>query len=156
MNKFLLSTFLATTIIFSNVVKAEETDIVPVSHEEVLKMENNHPKFDKNFHEKMAKKMAEKLNLTKEQQEQAAKIRQEGRKKIEPLMKEMKDLREKIDTERRANMEEFENILTPEQKKSFDEIKAKGPKFERGRMFGKHHGRKGRPHPHIEKETPKK
>ena len=118
-------------------------------------MENNHPKFDKNFHEKMAKKMAEKLNLTTEQQEQAAKIRQEGRKKIEPLMKEMKDLREKIDAERRANMEEFEKILTPEQKKSFDEMKTKGPKFEKGHMFGKHH-RKGMPHPHMGKDAPKK
>lgn len=155
MNKFLLSTFLATTIIFSNVVRAEETDIATVSQEEVLKMENNHPKFDKNFHEKMAKKMAEKLNLTKEQQEQATQIRQAGRKKIEPLMKEMKALRKKIDTERRANMEEFEKILSPEQKKIFDEMKNKAPKFEKKHMFGKHH-RKGRPHPHMEKDAPNK
>ena len=147
MNKFLLSTFLASGIIFSGVVKAEDSNVQSVPQAEVIKMEKTHPDFDKNFHEKMAKRMAKKLNLTEEQQEKASKIRQEGQKKIEPLMDEMKTLREKIDIERKANMEEFEKILTPEQKKIFNEMKEKGP---RG-AFGRHHKR-GKPHlpPHSE------
>ncbi|MCQ2741032.1 MAG: hypothetical protein MJ210_02820, partial [Alphaproteobacteria bacterium] len=63
----------------------------------------------------------------------ADKIREDGRKKMEPLMEEKKQLHEKMDAVRKANMEEFEKILTPEQKQKFESIKAahknKGPKF---------------------------
>ena len=94
--------------------------------------------------------------LTAEQQEQADKIRREGQEKIKPLMKEMKDLREKIDAERRANMEEFEKILTPEQKQKLDEMKQRGMEdFKRRigerrgpKMRGPHHFEKLRPAPH--------
>ena len=43
-----------------------------------------------------------------------------------PLVNEMKDIREKMDEKRRANMEEFEKILTPEQKEKFEALKEKG------------------------------
>ena len=49
-------------------------------------------------------------------------------------------MREKMDAVRKANMEEFEKILTPEQKKVFDEMKMrKGPRP--GPRPGKHHRR---------------
>lgn len=81
-------------------------------------------KFDKEHHEKMAKRLADKLNLTDEQQQKAEQIRKSGQAKIKPLLDEMIELRQKIDKERRANMEEFENILTPEQKTAFEKLKA--------------------------------
>lgn len=96
------------------------------------------------FHHKHMKAplpLEDKLNLTDEQKEQAKKIHEEGRKEIEPLMKEMKELREKMDVVRKKNMEEFEKILTPEQKeeldsmkKSFEEKMKKGPRHMRGKM----------------------
>ena len=141
MNKFILSALLTSTIMFSGTLKAAENDMTvpPPAHEHV-EMGKAFKGFDKDFHEKMAKKMATDLNMTEEQQAQAKKIREDGRIKIKPLMDQMKDLREKIDTERRANMEEFEKILTPEQKKKFDEMKEKGPFGKKDEMdFKKHH-----------------
>ena len=141
MNKFLLSTLLASTVMFSGVVKASENDMPPPpfpAHEQV-ELEKHHKGFDKDFHEKMAKKMAEDLGLTEAQQAQAKQIREEGVKKIKPLMDEMKALREKLDKERRANMEEFEKILTPDQKKKFEDMKAKGPFGKDGKIFRKNH-----------------
>lgn len=144
MNKFLLSTLLATTVMFSGAINAAEKEMPLPADIEHVEMIKKHEGFNKDFQEKMAKKMADELKLTAEQQEQAKKVREEGAKKMKPLMKEMKDLREKMDKERRANMEEFEKILTPDQKKKFEEMKEKGPfgKHEKG-GFMKHH--KGRP-----------
>ena len=79
------------------------------------------------MHQKMQNKIAEDLGLSAEQQEQAKAIHEQGRKDIEPLMEEMKALREKMDAKRRANMEEFEKILTPEQKAKFEELKKNAP-----------------------------
>lgn len=50
------------------------------------------------------------MGLTKEQQEQAEKIRKEGREKLKPLFEEMKDIREKMDKLREDNMLEFEKF----------------------------------------------
>lgn len=75
-------------------------------------------------HEKMENKLADDLKLTDEQRAQAKEMRQEARKKIKPLMKEMKGIRQKMDKIRKENMEAFEKILTPEQKAQFDKIKA--------------------------------
>ncbi|MBQ7659924.1 MAG: Spy/CpxP family protein refolding chaperone [Alphaproteobacteria bacterium] len=91
--------------------------------------------------QKMMGKIAKDLDLTDEQQQQAKQIREEGRKEIEPLMNEMKELRKKMDAKRRANMEEFEKILTPEQKAKFEEMKKNAPKPH----FDKMHGKKGHP-----------
>ena len=49
-------------------------------------------------HEEM---FAEKLGLSKEQKEKAKELRQEGRKKMEPLMKQKKELYEKMDKVRK-------------------------------------------------------
>ncbi len=144
MNKFLLSALLASTVMFSGNVKAAENEVNLPTDVKQIEVMKHHKGFNKDFHEKMAKKMAEDLSLTEEQQEQAKKIREEGHKKIKPLMKEMKKLRKKIDKERRANMEEFEKILTPEQKDKFEKLKENSPfgKKDKG-GFRKHH--KGRP-----------
>ena len=89
--------------------------------------------------EEMEAKLADKLKLDDAQRVQAKKIREEGRKKVKPLMKEMKEIREKMDKLRQENMEEFEKILTPEQKNKFSELKKE--------MKEKHHkGRKLRGH----------
>jgi len=90
--------------------------------------------------EDMAKKLAEELNLTAEQRASADKIREDGRAKMKPLMEERKALHEKMEAMRKANMEEFEKILTDEQKSKFEEIKAKH-KEHRGHRFGHRHER---------------
>ena len=61
-------------------------------------------------------KMDKFLDLTDEQKAKAKEIREQSRKEIEPLMNEMKTLREKMDKIREADMKKFEALLTPEQK----------------------------------------
>ena len=61
-------------------------------------------------------KMDSFLNLTDEQKAKAKEIREQSRKDIEPLMQEMKDIREKMDKIREADMKKFEALLTPKQK----------------------------------------
>ena len=61
--------------------------------------------------------LAIRLELTDEQREQARKIHEEGRE-------QMKEMHEKMQELRKSNMEDFEKILTPEQKAEFDKIKA--------------------------------
>lgn len=77
------------------------------------------------FEKKMSKKLADDLGLSKEQQEQAKKIRKDGREKLKPYFEEMKAIREKMDKVRKENMKAFEEILTPEQKAKLKEIKDK-------------------------------
>ena len=89
---------------------------------------------------KMSKKLADDLGLTKEQQEQAEKIRKEGREKLKPLFEEMKDIREKMDKLREDNMLEFEKILTPKQKEKLKDIKARHHE----EMKKRHEARKAR------------
>lgn len=100
----------------------------------------------------MADKFAKDLGLTEEQKALADKIRRDGREKMKPLMKEMKNLREKMDKLREDNMKDFEKILTPEQKDKLDKIKAEHKKkFEEGRkkrkMMKKHKGPRPEPEP---------
>ena len=108
---------------------------------------------------RMEEPLAKRLNLTEDQKQQAEKIREEGRKKMEPLMNERKLLREEMEQVRKENMEEFEKILTPEQKKIFDEMKQhKGPKPPRlgdhRRLGPKHHPRHEAPLPGDEPMPP--
>ncbi len=70
----------------------------------------------------------ERLGLTAEQKAKAKAIRAEGREKLKPIMKEMKELRKKADEIRTENMKEFEDILTPEQKAKLKSMKADRPK----------------------------
>lgn len=84
---------------------------------------------------KMHEHFAEKLNLTAEQKAQADKIREDGRKKMEPLMQEGKVLYEKMEKIRKENMDEFEKILTKEQKAEFVKMKEQRRR-PHGREFG--------------------
>lgn len=102
------------------------------------------PEMDKKMEKRMSKRLADDLSLTKEQQEQAEKIRKDGREKLKPLFEEMKDIREKMDKIREDNMIEFEKILTPEQKTKLKEIK------DNHKEKMKAH-RKGHPKPRHEK-----
>ncbi len=115
MNKFLLTTALSTIIAFSAYSNAfaeaaanpaepaQQTEKMPKPHKEMRKL----PK---------PEKMDKFLDLTDEQKAKAKEIREQSKKEIEPLMKEMKALREKMDKIREADMKKFEAILTPEQK----------------------------------------
>jgi Spy/CpxP family protein refolding chaperone len=67
--------------------------------------------------------LAQELNLTDEQKKTAEKIREDGWKKMEPLIRERKELDQKMDALRKENMEEFEKILTAEQKTTFEALK---------------------------------
>lgn len=156
MNKYFLSAALAATILSAGAVSAqlpEKGDAPRPRHEMDLR------NFDKAHHAKMAKKMAEDLKLTEDQIKQAEKIRQDGREKLKPLMDQMRELHKKIEQERKANMDEFEKILTPEQKKIFDEQKQNMPKkfFPRGEksearkmMRGSHQNQPQKQAPHAD------
>lgn len=128
MNNKLLSVFAAVAILtgtgFANAADKKDGELPPPpppGHE--FEHPRGEPKFDKEMHKKMADKFAKDLGLSDEQKAQADKIREEGRKKVEPLMKEMKNLREKMDKLREENMKDFEKILTPEQKTKLEEMK---------------------------------
>ena len=137
-----LSLILASTIISAGTLSATNTSAQENIPSDALKFEHQFTKED--FQKKMAEKIAKQLDLTAEQQAQAAEIREKGKKEIEPLIKEMKALREKIDAKRRANMEEFEDILTSDQKTKFDEMKKNAPQHHGlDDMIGPRHARQG-------------
>ena len=105
-----------------------------------------HPDFEhqmnrEEMHKKMTDKMATELGLTDKQKAEAKAIHEKGKADMEPLMNDMKDLREKMDTKRRTNMEEFEKILTPEQKQKFEEMKKNALRHKKGDK--KHHRKFG-------------
>jgi len=147
----LLSLILATTIISSGALSSSACFAQEAALPEAPKFEH---KLDKaEMHKKMAEKIAKDLNLSEEQQQKAKEIRENGKKEIEPLMEEMKDLREKMDTKRKANMEEFEKILTPEQKAKFEELKKNAPKPENRNHFrGPRHTMHSPHGPHMMQE----
>jgi Spy/CpxP family protein refolding chaperone len=123
---------LAGTLIASQAIATEPT--VSQTPTQAAQVETR-PEFGPEHHKKMAEKLAADLNLTEDQIAVAERLREESRKKIEPLMQQMGDLRQQIDAERRANMEAFEKILTPEQKTRFDQIRKDGPERMRGKMM---------------------
>ena len=132
MTKLLLTTALSTLIAFSAYSNAfaeapanptepaQQTEKMPRHHKEMRK----HPE---------PEKMDKFLNLTDEQKAKAKEIREQSRKEIEPLMKEMKTIREKMDKIREADMKKFEAILTPEQKAKFEARKKHHEKEFEGR-----------------------
>lgn len=70
--------------------------------------------------------MGKKLNLTEEQKAKAEAIHKKGIEELKPLFAKMKELQEEANKLRIANMEEFENILTDEQKAILKDMKEKG------------------------------
>ena len=140
----LLSLVLATTVISAGALSANIASAQETTPPEAPKFEHKVDRAE--MHKKMAEKIAKDLNLSEEQQAKAKEIRENGKKEIEPLMKDMKDIREKMDAKRRTNMKEFENILTPEQKAKFEELKKNAPNQEGKNHFkGPRHGMHG-PH----------
>lgn len=117
MNKLSLSVLCAAMLTCGSALAQTHDDMPPPPPEHNEKQMEAH-------HEKMENKLADKLNLSQEQRSQAKEMRQTARKKIKPLMEDMKKIREQIDAIRKENMQAFEKLLTPEQKKQFDEIKA--------------------------------
>jgi Spy/CpxP family protein refolding chaperone len=131
MNKKILFALLAGTILSANVARAAET----ATDTDTKAQEVTQQRFDQERRKRMAEQMAKDLNLTDEQIAQAEQLREESRKKIEPLMKQMGELRQQMDAERRANMEAFEKILTEEQKARFDQMRKSGPRHDSKRMM---------------------
>ena len=155
MNKQFFCCAVAAGILLSGAAMAQKPVVISNPQAE-QGVEHKFAKFDKEHHEKMAKRLADKLSLTEEQQQKAEQIRKSGQEKIKPLLDEMMELRKKIDKERRANMEEFENILTPEQKTAFEKLKAEDKADFRKRMpkmrpmmknAGRHHNGEQLPPP---------
>lgn len=115
MTKLLLTTTLSTLIAFSAYSNAfaeavanpaepaQQTEKMPKHHKEMRKRPE-------------PEKMDKFLDLTDEQKAKAKEIREQSRKEIEPLMDEMKTIREKMDKIRETDMKKFEALLTPEQK----------------------------------------
>ncbi len=132
MKKFLLSAVCASVLTLSSFsVNAQETDDMPLPppphHEEMLPHGGKPAPRPHMIREKAMRhhdRFAQELGLSEEQKAEAKKIREEGREKVGPLMEEMKQLRQKMDELRKQNMEEFEKILTPEQKSKLEQIKA--------------------------------
>lgn len=130
---------------FSVMAQPETPAAAPkTGQERVLNKEEMFKKMEEH-RQKMSEKMADDLKLTEEQRAQAKEIHERGRKDVEPMMNEMKNMRERIDERRRMNMEEFEKILTPEQKEKFETMKnnmsdMKGPR--------RHEGMRGMPFRH--------
>lgn len=131
MRKILLATVCALTLISGvHSVKAETVDIpdsVAVSEPPASfygpQIQEPRPMFKGMHDEKHGEKLSEELGLTAEQKAEAKKIREAGREDMKPLMEEMRSTREKMDAVRKKNMEEFEKILTPEQKEKFETFK---------------------------------
>lgn len=115
MTKLLLTTALSTLIAFSAYSNAfaeaaanpaepaQQTERMPRHHKEMRKRPE-------------PEKIDKFLDLSDEQKAKAKEIREHSRKEIEPLMKEMKTIRKKMDKIREADMKKFEALLTPEQK----------------------------------------
>ena len=126
MTKFLLTTAFSGLVVFS-VCAANAMDVSDGNRPNpaVEQIGENH-RFDEphRMHEpNKPEKMDIFLNLTDEQKAKAKEIREQSRKDIEPLMKEMETIREKMDKVREADMKKFEDLLTPEQKAKLDELK---------------------------------
>lgn len=132
MTKLLLTTALSTLIAFSAYSNAfaeavanpaepvQQTEKMPKHHKEMRKRPE-------------PEKMDKFLDLTDEQKAKAKEIREHSRKEIEPLMDEMKTIREKMDKIREADMKKFEALLTPEQKAKLEARKQHHKKDFKGR-----------------------
>lgn len=109
--------------------------LASVKAEEIKNVRNETPKVEmtepKKGMVKRHEKLAERLKLTDEQKTKADEIRKAGREKMNPLIRQEMELRKEMDIIRSQNMEEFESILTDEQKTEFQKIKNEKRKRDR-------------------------
>ena len=132
MTKLLLTTALSTLIAFSAYSNAFAEAVA--NPEEPAQQTEKMPKHPKEMRKRPEpEKMDKFLDLTDEQKAKAKEIREQSRKEIEPLMKEMKTIREKMDKIREADMKKFEALLTPEQKAKLEARKQHHKKDFKGR-----------------------
>lgn len=132
MTKLLLTTALSTLIAFSTYSNAFAEAVANPSEpaQQTEKMPKHHKEMRKRPE---PEKMDKFLDLTDEQKAKAKEIREQSRKEIEPLMDEMKTIREKMDKIREADMKKFEALLTPEQKAKLEARKQHHKKDFKGR-----------------------
>lgn len=132
MTKLLLTTTLSTLIAFSAYSNAFAEAVA--NPEEPAQQTEKMPKHHKEMRKRPEpEKMDKFLDLTDEQKAKAKEIREQSRKEIEPLMDEMKTIREKMDKIREADMKKFEALLTPEQKAKLEARKQHHKKDFKGR-----------------------
>ncbi len=155
MNKTLMMAFCAAELLMgTSVVMAQTPEMIASPTQRV--MENRSHEFKGRYPNMMQDRLAEELKLTDEQKAELQKVRDENREKIKPLMEQMKELRKQMDDLRKADMESFETILTPEQKKIFEEVKAKRHTSMKQRMEKFRKDMEMRPNSHAEKEIEKR
>lgn len=132
MTKLLLTTALSTLIAFSAYSNAFAEAVANPAEpaQQTEKMHKHHKEMRKRPE---PEKMDKFLDLTDEQKAKAKEIREQSRKEIEPLMDEMKTIREKMDRIREADMKKFEALLTPEQKAKLEASKQHHKKDFKGR-----------------------
>ena len=99
-------------------VRADEAKNVPVDTPKVEMVKHNEGGKKLNRHD-IQDRLAKRLKLTDEQKKQSEEIRKSGREKMKPLIEESKKIGEKMKEVRSQNMQEFEKILTDEQKEEF-------------------------------------
>ena len=158
MNKLMLSLLCATSMVMAaaNVSAAEPAAPMPPApmadgemlppppppaDEDMRPLPPSHEKARKEMQDRIKEhdeRLAKELGLTEEQQKQAEAVRTQGRERMEPLMKQMKEIRQQMDEVRKQNMEDFEEILTPEQKTQFEKIKADNKKKMEKKFAKKH------------------
>lgn len=103
-------------------------------------------------------KTMEELNLTPEQHEEAERIFARTQEKMEDLRKQEREIKEQIRHLYEENMEEFEKILTPEQKENLQKFKKdRERKMQKHKMRGMHDVKSGEKNgPKMRKTRPEK
>lgn len=93
------------------------------------------------FHPERALKhrFAERLQLTDEQKAQIEQFRKEDMAQMEPLFKQMDDLRAKADKLREENKARFESVLTDEQKEILAAMHERRAEMHKRRVSGREH-----------------
>lgn len=137
--KKVLMTAVCLTVLGLGAVNVSADDVKDVSADmpkaEMMKADVN---MKRPHRKNMEDRLAERLKLTDEQKKQSEEIRKAGREKMKPLIEESKKISEKMKEIRSQNMQEFEKILTDEQKVEFKKFQEerKGPRRPMNR--GKH------------------
>lgn len=110
MNNKVLTLVFAASVVFASATANAEGSRQMMRH-------------DRPSPEMMENKLADRLKLNDEQRKFLKERRMNDQQQIKDLMQNMKTIRQEMDKIRKANMEAFEIILTPEQKAEFNKIK---------------------------------